>query len=809
LGLKDYDLGAKEGVLLHLWHINKFRDDYTSPKTATQPGIASKLGIQRSYVSYILSNLISKDLAYEQVAHVEGERRKKKVFFLTDQGFLNAKDMVESLRKKKIEFIFNNEVYEKDLDGVQEVTGLRLEEIIIRTDPRTRNNFDTVEEPEVEPEPAPPVIRQPLPEVKNFVGRTEEIQEADNWLTGPSKVLTIYGIAGQGKTALVSQLMNKWDKNKTDFFYHKTKVWGSEMSLFTDVALYLKELKRPRLAELISEKGSITMEDFFYLMNKEMQTLDLGLVIDDLQEFSDKDRMNQLIRMLVDLDKIKLILLSRDSLDLTDPRQKILSKSIEEIRLGGLTKEEVDQYLELEKIDTDEDVFGITKGHPLFLNLFSHFYTQEGSTEAQRSIREFITGEVIKKLSREERDVLDIISLCREGANERMLSNLDSKELYFSPESIWHLVDYSLLDDREGVITIHSLVSEICIYLQSAPRRKRIHSILYDHYNEMSESYLKPTSELGFEDILEKIHVLKEMLYHHSRSADPVDQLPLLAELGEELSIYSETDELLGLTEDLLRSIDTDDQEQVSDLGRVMILNGWCHTLKGNWNKAHKTYEQALDLSKEYGLTNLRGRCENALGTIHLRKGDIGQAMTHIEDALKLLKTPLDISKAQSNLAVVHWQKGDLPKALELIDQALKTSRELKDATGISRALTNKGIILWQMDKHDSSLQSYTEAMEICITNRFSHTISQLCDNIGEVHRSKGDTDKAREYFQKSLEMAQELGFKWQIGDAKKNLALVAGSDKERTVLLNEAKGIYKELGANKECDEIDVLLKG
>jgi tetratricopeptide (TPR) repeat protein len=190
-----------------------------------------------------------------------------------------------------------------------------------------------------------------------------------------------------------------------------------------------------------------------------------------------------------------------------------------------------------------------------------------------------------------------------------------------------------------------------------------------------------------------------------------------------------------------------------------------------------------------------------------LRKGDIDKAKDSIQTALELLKTPLDISKAQSNLAIVHWQQGDLPKALELIDYALKTSRLQGDPTGISRALTNKGIILWQMKEHERSLESYTEAMEICITNRFSHTISQLCDNIGEVHKSKGDTEKAREFFQKSLDMADELGFKWQIGDAKKNLALVAETDEDKTTLLNEAKAIYDELGATKECEEIEKLL--
>jgi len=278
--------------------------------------------------------------------------------------------------------------------------------------------------------------------------------------------------------------------------------------------------------------------------------------------------MHQLIRMLVDMDNTKLILVSRDSLDLEDPRQKVLSKNIQEIRLGGLKKEDVHRYLRLENIKTDEDVFSITKGHPLFLNLFSHFYSEKGIPEAQRNIREFITSEVIRKLESEQRDVLDIISLCRQGANEEMLSNLNSKELYFSPEVIYKLVDLSLLDDQEGVITIHSLVSEICIYLQPAPRRKRIHAIMFDHYNEVFGHYIKPSSELTFEDILEKIYILKEMLHHHSRSAVPLDQLSLLAELGEELSIYSETDELLGLTEDLLRSIDQSelDHEQITSL---------------------------------------------------------------------------------------------------------------------------------------------------------------------------------------------------------------------------------------------------
>lgn len=812
MGLREHGLGAKEGVLVHLFQQNKFKEDFTSPKAATQPGISRTLGVQRSYVSYVLSKLIEQGLASERVAHVDGERRKKKVYFLTDEGFQKTRELVDGLKKKPVEVIFKNQVYEKNLEGLRELTGLRILELILATDPRTRSNLDAQDE-EVLDVPEPPPLVQALPEVRNFVGREEEMNQCQEWFEQDTGVLTIYGIAGQGKTALVARLLEEWNETDCEFIYHKVKDWSSEISIYTEAALGLKRAARNKLSDLISEKHTITHEQFFYVLKNELKDLKLCLVLDDLEAFPDKVRLKTLLKMFVELGRsdMKLILLSRSKLDLVDPRSSVLSNDVTEIELGGLDRTEVQEYLEKENIQPIEDVFEITSGHPLFLNLYAHFYNVQGPSEARQSIREFITTQVLTGLKKEERDVLDIISLSRAGVNQDMLMNLDSKELYFSPETIWGLRASNLLLDSEKTFFVHGLVRDVCLQLQPGSRKKRIHSILYDYYSEMSEVVARPKPGRPFEDTMNRIHVLKEMLFHNSLSAGYKEQMSLLSELGEEMFAYSETEVLYRISNSVLEHIDRSscvDEKDVLDLCSVLILNGHCHFLKGEWDHSLKVYKEAWEISKKNGLSNMVGRSHNVIGTVHLIKGEQEQALEHFSKAIDLLKTPVDLSKALSNMAILYWQRGDLVQALDHIDRSLATSRDIGDNVGIARALTNRGIILWEKGDHKSSLASHHEAMEICVMNRFTQTISQICDNIGEVHLSMGDNEKAREFFNKSLEIAAGLGFKYQIGEVKKNLAKIADTPEERTALLEEALKIYSELGAKKEADEIAALLE-
>jgi len=816
LGLKEFGLGAKEGILLHLLTFNRYKDDFSCPKGATQPGISGHLGIDRSYVSFILSKLIEDRSVFEKTTHVQGEHRMKKAYFLTDPGYLTARELSERVLSCRLKFSLGGEGHDLPLEDAAKLSGKGPLDLILALDPAQTCDLDKARIPPEPAKPSPPAAAPPIPHVRNFVGRQEEMEACDRWMGTGSPMLVVSGIAGQGKTALCSELIQRWAGKGVEFIYTRLTSWGTEGSFMSDVAVALKGMQRPGFSELISEKGRVDWEAFYSVLAREARSRKLCLIVDDLHEHRDTDVTKKLIDVLLQLGPqgLRSIVCSREELGIHDPRKDVLSDVVGRIRLGGLDRPDVERYLRFENIETDQDVFALTKGHPLFLNLYMHFYKEGGAKEAQRSIREFLQGEVLSRLAQGSRNLLDILTQVRGGATEEMLLDLDSKDLYFSPEAIRSLMVSNILFWQEGRLALHDLVKEVCSEGMSAARRRDIHTILFEHYNERFEEYSLP-GRMEFEQVLDKIHVMKEMLHHQSFFASLPPRVALLTELGEEMTSVSETDEVLGLTEGILKELGQGGKQCADDMGvpaeglvSILILNGWCNSVKGEEAKANEAYVKALEIASECNLDDLQGRCLNALGTTLLRKGEVEKAKGLFELAIRMLRRPKDLSKAQSNLGVAYWQKGELDKALELMERTLALSRGEGDTMGTARALTNKGIILWQMGRHQQSLDIYNEALDICTKNRFTHTLSMLHDNIGEVHLSMGDREAAYEHFSTSMALAEGLGYKWQMAQAKKNLAMLTTDRAERQAMLREAIQMYMQIGANAECEKVWELLE-
>ena len=77
-------------VLLHLkdhWHS---RSDKEFPPAVTQKGISEAAGIRLTHVPRTMKSLAERELVGEKKGHVRGEKRRYKVYFLTDKGLAEA-----------------------------------------------------------------------------------------------------------------------------------------------------------------------------------------------------------------------------------------------------------------------------------------------------------------------------------------------------------------------------------------------------------------------------------------------------------------------------------------------------------------------------------------------------------------------------------------------------------------------------------------------------------------------------------------------------------------------------------------------
>ena len=127
-------LTVNEKMVLHLRRYDRYFDDFIVPSEVSQNGIAGALGTSQNHISKAAKKLLALDAITSRLARVEGEPRRKKVYFLTSKGFQIAEEIRYKLSKKHL-FIRDRdgmlkEILFKDLDYYLQGNGSGLELIL-------------------------------------------------------------------------------------------------------------------------------------------------------------------------------------------------------------------------------------------------------------------------------------------------------------------------------------------------------------------------------------------------------------------------------------------------------------------------------------------------------------------------------------------------------------------------------------------------------------------------------------------------------------------------------------------------------
>ena len=93
-------LTVNEKMVLHLRRYDRYYDDFIVPPEVSQNGIAGALGTSQNHISKAAKKLLALQAITSRLARVEGEPRRKKVYFLTSKGFEIADDIRFKFTKK-------------------------------------------------------------------------------------------------------------------------------------------------------------------------------------------------------------------------------------------------------------------------------------------------------------------------------------------------------------------------------------------------------------------------------------------------------------------------------------------------------------------------------------------------------------------------------------------------------------------------------------------------------------------------------------------------------------------------------------
>ena len=197
----------------------------------------------------------------------------------------------------------------------------------------------------------------------------------------------------------------------------------------------------------------------------------------------------------------------------------------------------------------------------------------------------------------------------------------------------------------------------------------------------------------------------------------------------------------------------------------------------------------------------LRARALHAAGSLATRQGDYESAAALFEESLALweeLDDAAGTARSLLSLGTVAAEQGDQERAIELSERAAELYSESDDNRGHALAISNLGGIALERGEYAKAATLSEQAYGLFETLEDSEGMAFALVNQGFAALSQGKHDRAVELLREALRRLAELEFKDVIGYCFEGLAAVlalTGRPEEASKLLGAAEALRESLG--------------
>ncbi len=626
-----------------------------------------------------------------------------------------------------------------------------------------------------------------------MIGRTDELSKIVELIKRhETRLLTVTGVGGTGKTTLAKAIARKSLENFAD------GVFFVELAAIADHELIHQVIAQTVGVKETSDRSiKESLKEFLSQRN-------ILLVLDNFEQIINAS--SAIGELLTDSANLKIVVTSRVRLNLRFESEFTLQPL--EIPAGNdLSPDDLSQYAAIALFvdrarsaranftltaENAEDVAAICRrldGLPLAIELaavqvkmlapkairtrleknLQILSSRAGDMpERQRTMHAAIAWSY-DLLGDDEKKLFDRVSVFRGGfifESAEAAANAEGSIDVFG--SVISLVDKSLLVSREQS--------------DGEPRLKMLQVV-----REFARENLRESNE---ENAIRHLH------------AEFFTELAERAEIGfrgEESSNWLETIELendnyrAALEWTLLYEPETA-LRIVAALPEFWFRRG--HLVEGN-----KWARQALDANGDSADQRLLARALIATGSLMWRQGDLSESEKFYSDAVKLSREIPDnvlIATSLSGLGTVKMLRGDNAEALPRLEESFAISNEANDKYLASRVANVLGEIFRSNEDHETAKSYYEKALTIARQESFKHVIQIACVNLSAVACSMEDYYASREYAMESLKLAEAAGDAVGMGFAMERfmaLAVIEGKHEKAARIYGSLEKTYESAG--------------
>jgi two-component system, NtrC family, sensor kinase len=281
-------------------------------------------------------------------------------------------------------------------------------------------------------------------------------------------------------------------------------------------------------------------------------------------------------------------------------------------------------------------------------------------------------------------------------------------------------------------------------------------------------------------------------------------------ELGLEL-LGSDVNLAIKYVDDAINLASKNNQK--GGLAFAYNVKGRALAQQGNFQESILVFNQSLneyrDIEDQTGEANILSN----LGSIYFMTGNSSRALELHFQSLKIaeeIDNKLRIGTSYNNIGTVyHQNKTTESEALESYKKSLAVFQEIDYEPGIATASMNIGEVYFLGMQLDSAIYYHQMALTLCDgTIDATFPLTQL----GEIFGILGDFENALAYHQRSLEISEKLGAKFELTESLIGFAHTQkkqGNLQEAIRILERAKILAEEIEAKKELEEVFEGLSG
>ena len=494
-GISKVNVPVQDRVMLHLSENDDQADRYLVGPELTRPGIAESCALHPPNVSRTMRALLKKNLVSEHTRNVKGDNRRQKTWQLTEAG----RELVNSVRKKLSGVMVvvrdnNGDLLELEASEVasrldanisllQVLMHAQHEGVLTYGDIRfgaiTKRKETAIANPPGRLKALTGVHatynNQP-PQTRVVHGRNQQIALLDDWFGQRKPCMVVHGIAGIGKSTLVAHWLNQQMSTTPNLSvcWYPCQPWDTSLGIATSLlhrfgideshdpynlieTLPLNpggqvdvDMLRRRLLAYLTDAGTI----------RERFKSDYGgpppywlIVLDDVHHIEEQSaKLLGAILQISQNSPLRIIMISRKRPAIYDRRDVHTRDLVSELSLKGLTRDELETWLEELEISSDvESIYQKTGGHPLALELFE-LYGQSLHVDWLQ----FIDDEVLFKLPKDEQKLLSELAQSSIPLPWKELAERAS----WSGAPPKSLISYGILIELEEGMWLHEALRE-------------------------------------------------------------------------------------------------------------------------------------------------------------------------------------------------------------------------------------------------------------------------------------------------------------------------------------------------------------